>query len=81
MAAARRAWHVFGTSIASAESALRDLEANFADSATQGTSAYAGQISLDHPSEDLPSAAADSQLAVQAFCEYLLSRLGRRDDS
>jgi hypothetical protein len=81
VAAARRAWHVFGTSIASAESALRDLEANFADSTTQGTSAYAGQISLDHPSEDLPSAAADSQLAVHAFCEYLLSRLGRRDDS
>jgi hypothetical protein len=81
VAAARRAWHVFGTSIAPAESALRDLEANFADSTTQGTSAYAGQISLDHPSEDLPSAAADSQLAVQAFCEYLLSRLGRRDDS
>ena len=79
--AARRAWHVFGTSIAPAGSALRDLKANFADSATQGTSAYAGQVSLDHPGEDQPTAAADSQLAVQAFCEYLLSRLGRRDAS
>jgi hypothetical protein len=39
------------------------------------------QVSLDHPGEDLPAAAADSQLAVQAFCAYLLSRLGRRDDS
>ena len=81
VAAARRAWHVFGISIASAESALRDLEANFADSATQGTGAYVSQVSLDHPGEDLPAAAADSQLAVQAFCAYLLSRLGRRDDS
>ena len=81
VAAARRAWQVFGTSIAPAESALRDLEANFANSATQGTSAYAGQVSLDHPDKDLPTAAADSQLAVQAFCEYLLSRLSRQDDS
>jgi hypothetical protein len=45
------------------------------------TTAYAGQVSLDHPDEDRPTAAADSQLAVQAFCAYLLSRLGGRDDS
>ena len=49
VAAARRAWHVFGTSIAPAGSALRDLKANFADSTTGGTTAYAGQVSLDHP--------------------------------
>jgi hypothetical protein len=81
MAAAGRAWQVFGASIASAESALRDLGANFADSATQGTSAYAAQISQDQPDADLPTVAADGRLAVQAFCGYLLGRLARRGNS
>jgi hypothetical protein len=71
-AAANRSCQVFGTAIASVESALTDLKANFAGPGTQGTSAYVGQVTLDHPDIDPATAAADGQLAVQAFCDYLL---------
>jgi hypothetical protein len=74
-AAAERVWQVFGASIASAESALTDLSANFAGSSTQGTSAYVDQITLDYPDIDPATAAADGQIAVQAFCDDLLGRL------
>ena len=74
-ATAERLWQVFGASIASAESALRDLSANFAGPSTQGTSAYVDQITLDYPDIDPATAAADGQVAVQAFCDDLLSRL------
>jgi hypothetical protein len=74
-AAAQRAWKVFGTSIALAGSAIEDLNANFAESAAQGTSAYVEQITLDYPDTDPAIAAADGQIAVQAFCDDLLSRL------
>lgn len=71
-AAAARVRHVFGTKITSAASQLTDLKANFAGSGTQGTLAYVDQITLDHPEADPATAAADSQLAVQAFCDSLL---------
>jgi hypothetical protein len=77
-AASQGAWQVFGASIASVGSALRDLNANFAESAVQGTSAYVDQITLDYPDTDPATAAADSQIAVQAFCDDLLSRLADR---
>jgi hypothetical protein len=74
-AAAERVWEVFGASIVAAESALRDLYANFAEPASQGTSAYVDQITLDYPGIEPATAAADGQLAVQMFCNDLLSRL------
>jgi hypothetical protein len=73
-AAAERVWQIFGASIASAESALRDLNANFAEPSAQGTSAYVDQITLDYPDIDPVTAAADGQIAVQTFCDDLLSR-------
>ncbi len=81
VAAAERVWQVFGESTASAESALRDLSANFAGASAQGTSAYVEQITLDYPHLDPATAAADGQVAVQAFCDDLLGRLADRDNS
>jgi len=78
-AAAERVWEVFGASIVAAGSALRDLYANFAEPAAQGTSAYVDQITLDYPDIDPATAAADGQLAVQMFCNGLLSRLADHD--
>ena len=74
-AAAERVREVFGDSIVAAGSALRDLYANFAEPAAQGTSAYVDQITLDYSDIDSGTAAADGQLAVQMFCNGLLSRL------
>ncbi len=74
-AAAERVWQVFGASIAPVESALEDLNANFAEPSAQGTSAYVDQITLDYPDIDLATAAADGQIAIQTFCDDLLSRL------
>jgi hypothetical protein len=74
-AAAERVWRVFGASIASAESALGDLNANFAEPSAQGASAYVDQITLDYPDIGAATAAADGQIAVQTFCDDLLSRL------
>lgn len=42
---------------------LQDLQANFADSSTQGTAACVNQITLDHPEVDPSTAAADAILA------------------
>ena len=52
---------------------LQDLQANFADSSTQGTSAYVNQITLDHPEVDPSTAAADAILAVGIFADSLLA--------
>jgi hypothetical protein len=64
---------VFGAETESLYSTLTDLRANFADAYTQGTRAYVDQFTLDHPEVDEATAAADAQLAVQAFCDQLLS--------
>jgi hypothetical protein len=65
--------------VASLGSALEDLKANFGDSVAQGTAAYVDQITLDHPDIDPAVAAADGQLAVQAFCDALSSTTGQDD--
>jgi hypothetical protein len=77
-AAAYETWQIFGASISSAGSALRDLSANFANPSAQGTSAYVDQITLDYPDMDPTTAAADGQIAVQAFCDDLLGRLAEQ---
>jgi Nucleotidyl transferase AbiEii toxin, Type IV TA system len=62
----------FPTAGADARSWLLDLQANFADLASQGTRAYADQFLVDHPDEDPAQVAADGMLAVTAFCDSLL---------
>lgn len=73
-AAAERVWQVFGASIASAESALRDLDANFAGPSAQGTSAYVDQITLDYPDID-PVTAGGDQVAYRVWfrCQFVRS--------
>ncbi len=62
----------FPTAGADARTWLVDLQANFADLASQGTRAYADQFLVDHPDEDPAQVAADGILAVTAFCDGLL---------
>ena len=64
---------VFGEPTGAIRTQLQDLRANFADSSTQGTSAYVNQITLDHPEVDPSTAAADAILAVGIFADNLLA--------
>lgn len=63
---------MFGDPTGTIGTQLQDLQANFADSSTQGTSAYVNQITLDHPEVDPSTAAADAILAVGMFADRLL---------
>jgi hypothetical protein len=63
----------FADELPGAVTALRDLEANFADELAQGTRAYVAQMHLDHPEQDPTMLAADAQLVVSRFCQVLLS--------
>lgn len=47
--------------------AIDGLRANFAESPAQGPSAYAGQLSVDHPEIDDATARDDSVIAVETF--------------
>jgi hypothetical protein len=70
--AAAHVEQTFGAEVSSLASAIKDLRANFDGPGTQGTAAYVGQITLDHPDLDPGTAAADGQTAVQTFCDLLL---------
>ena len=70
--AAARVVEVFGAPTGDVRTQLLDLQANFADSSSQGTDAYVDQFTLDHPDVDPSVAAADAQLAIAAFTERLL---------
>nr|WP_313774956.1 hypothetical protein [Mycobacterium sp.] len=72
LAAAARVREVFGVPTGTMCTQLLDLQANFADSSTQGTSAYVNQITLDHPEVDPSTAGADAILAVGMFADRLL---------
>ena len=73
-AAANRVLEAFGPAVINTiRTQIADLQANFADADAQGTSAYADQITLDHPETDRATAAADAQLAVAAFTELLFT--------
>ncbi len=77
-AAAQRVLDAFGQPTGAVRTQLLDLQANFAQSSAQGTTAYVEQFTVDHPDVD-PVAAADAQLAVAAFTEDLLADgFGRR---
>ena len=73
LTAAARVREVFGEPTGAIRTQLQDLRANFADSSTQGTSAYVNQITLDHPEVDPSTAAADAILAVGIFADSLLA--------
>lgn len=67
----------FGHDLSGAvRTALDDLLANFASPADQGPSAYAGQMTLDHPELDAATLAADAVLAVEAFHRRLFEGRG-----
>lgn len=57
----------------SIRTALEDLRANFATPTAQGPLAYADQILLDHPELDRATVTADAVVAVDRFCELVLS--------
>jgi hypothetical protein len=63
----------FAADVRSISSSITDLRANFDGPSAQGTMSYVDQITQDHPELDPAIAAADCQLAVQAFCEILLA--------
>lgn len=74
-AAAGKVLEKFGAELDGAPStALRELAANFADQAAQGTRAYVRQMLVDHPELDSSTIAADAILAVGTFCTLLLDR-------
>jgi len=73
LTAAVRVREVFGEPTGAIRTQLQDLRADFADSSTQGTSAYVNQITLDHPEIDPRTAAADAILAVGIFADSLLA--------
>jgi len=57
----------------SIRTAIEDLGANFAAPTAQGPNAYADQLLLDHPDFDRAMAIADAVVAVERFCELVLS--------
>lgn len=62
----------FGSSLGRVHVALTDLAANFTTVDNQGPVAYLEQATLDDPTLDPATAAADAQLAVSRFCGLLL---------
>lgn len=71
-AAGERVQERFENELGAMSTALRDLQANFADEAAQGTRAYAEQMLVDHPELDRDQLRADAILAVEHFCSMLL---------
>lgn len=57
----------------SIRTAIEDLRANFATPTAQGPLAYADQILLDHPELVRATVTADAVVAVDRFCELVLS--------
>ena len=63
----------FGSVAVDAKTWLFELHANFGESDSQGTLAYAAQFLLDHPDQDPQQPGADAMLAVGDFCTRLLN--------
>jgi hypothetical protein len=61
----------FGNELANMRTALDDLSANFATPDTQGPTAYAEQIIVDHPDIEDATARADAVVAVETFYRML----------
>jgi hypothetical protein len=62
----------FGSEIDTFRTSLDDLWANFTAPQAQGPTAYAEQLTLDHPEVDRATAAADAVLGVERFTSRLL---------
>lgn len=63
---------LFADDLCTVQTALADLQANFADEAAQGSQAYVRQMRVDHPELDSVTLAADATVAVQNFLRQLL---------
>ena len=70
--AADRILDVFGKPKGARATQITELRANFSGPGSQGVESYVTQILVDHPETDPSVAAADAQLAVEAFCDRLL---------
>ena len=68
----------FSVDLPGMESAIEDLSANFAEAQSQGSLAYADQLTVDHPEIDRVTALADAVTAVAEFSDRLL-QLGPDD--
>ncbi len=64
----------FSADLPGMESAIEDLSANFEDAQSQGSLAYADQMTVDHPEIDRATSLADAATAVTDFCDRLLQR-------
>jgi len=65
--AARAVLDQFGDELARVRTALDDLLANFAAPDAQGPTAYAEQMTIDHPELDTTTLLADAVVAVETF--------------
>jgi len=70
--AADAAHKTFGSELATVNTALSDLRANFGIPGDQGTRAYVQQTMLDYPDLDETTIAADAIVAVDRFVSRLL---------
>jgi hypothetical protein len=61
----------FGDELARVRTALDDLLANFAAPDAQGPTAYAEQMTIDHPELDTTTLLADAVVAVETFHDWL----------
>lgn len=71
-AAAERVLDLFRDDLGTLHSAIRDLQANFANLRAQGPEAYADQMLVDDPELDADTLRADAVVAVRTFCEAVL---------
>ena len=69
----------FAADIHGLDTALNDLQANFADHDARGALAYLRQMMIDHPDLDCRTLAADAVLAVEQFLGGLYPLRPRRN--
>jgi hypothetical protein len=65
----------FGPEVAGFRTSLMDLRANFSTPDAQGPTAYADQLTADHPEVDRTTATADAVIAIERFTDRVLPRL------
>jgi hypothetical protein len=63
-----------GELVGGTRTALDDLAANFMDTGSQGSQAYADQMRVDYPDLDLAATIADAVVAVKTFHRLLSER-------
>lgn len=78
VAAAAHVRSRFAGALPGLRTAVRELQANFSSPSDQGPVAYANQLVIDHPGEDVATARADAVLAVREFVGALEDAPPRR---